>query len=262
MRSELTSRYVALVRQPGPDLADGLTTFIDRRPVDVAAAVQEHEAYVALLDRLGCEVMMLPPAPGLPDAVFVEDIAVIVDDLAVVTRPGDERRLPEAALIAPAVRAVAGRTATLSPPARLDGGDVIVTPDTVYVGRSTRTDDAGVAALRDALVPTGRAVVPIAVSGCLHLKTGLSALPDGRFLAVRGWVDTAVLGDRTLLEPLEPTGADVLIVGESLVLSASAPRTADLLSAEGYPVHTVTVEQFERLEAGVTCLSILIRKAA
>jgi dimethylargininase len=258
--ARVTSRYVAIVRHPGPDLADGLTTFIERLPVDVAAALEEHAAYVALLEQLGCEVTGLPSAPGLPDAVFVEDVAVVVDDLAVVTRPGDERRRPETELIAPALRAVVSRTVTLAPPARLDGGDVIVTGDAVYAGRTARTDGAGIAALREALAPTRRAVVPVPVSGCLHLKTGLSALPDGRFLGVRRWVDTSVLGDRarTMFEPLEPSGADVLTVGDNLILSASAPRTADLLRAEGYTVHTVSVEQFERLEAGVTCLSIVV----
>jgi len=254
----MTPTHLAVVRRPGPDLADGLTTFIERVAVDLPEAVAQHAGYTALLERLGCEVLTLPPAPGLPDAVFVEDVAVVVDDLAVVTRPGDERRRPETSLIEPALKTVVARVVALPPPARLDGGDVIVTADTVYVGRTARTDGAGVAALREALAPTGRAVVPVAVAGCLHLKTGLSALPDGRFLGVRRWVDTAVLGDRTLLEPLEPAGADVLTVGDQLVLSASAPRTADLLRAEGYQVHTVDVGQFERLEAGVTCLSIVM----
>jgi dimethylargininase len=255
--------HVAIVRRPGPDLADGMTTFIERRPVDVPAAVAEHAGYVALLKRLGCEVIVLPPVPGLPDSVFVEDAAVVVDDLAVLTRPGDERRRPEPALIESTLREVVPRVWALPPPARLDGGDVVVTQDAVYVGRTARTDGAGVAALRDALGPASRrAVVPVAVSGCLHLKTGLSALPDGRFLGVRRWVDMGVgiaaLGDRALLEPPELTGGDVLVVGDQIVLSASAPGTAELLRAEGYQVHTVSIGQFERLEAGVTCLSIVL----
>jgi dimethylargininase len=257
----MTPTHLALVRQPGRDLADGITTFIDRVAVDLPAALAQHAGYVALLEQLGCEVMTLPPAPGLPDAVFVEDVAVVVDDLAVVTRPGDERRRPETSLIEPALETVVPRVVALPPPARLDGGDVIVTDDAVYVGRTARTDGAGVAAIRTALAPTGRPVVPVAVSGCLHLKTGLSALPDGRFLGVRRWVDTAVLAGPALLEPLEPAGADVLTVGDQLVLSASAPRTAQLLRAEGYQVHAVDVGQFERLEAGVTCLSILMRRS-
>ncbi len=247
----------ALVRAVSSRLADAELTFLDRAPVDVERARAQHGAYAAVLADLGLEVLLAPAADEHPDGVFVEDALVVVDDLAILTRPGAASRRAEPASLRPVVEARGLRVVELGA-GTLDGGDVLQVGTTVYVGRSTRTDVAGAEALAALVAPLGRTVVPVAVPGALHLKTAATALPDGTILAVPAWVDTAAFAGREVVEVPETAGADVLLVGETVVLSASAPRTADLVSARGWPVRTVEINELEKVEAGPTCMSVLL----
>lgn len=248
----------ALVRDVSPRLAEAELTHLDRTPIDLDRARDQHATYRQVLAGLGLEVVLAPPAPEHPDGVFVEDALVVADDLGILTRPGAASRRGEVASIAPLLGDLGLRRAVITAPGTLDGGDVLQVDSTVYVGRSTRTNHAGIDQLRRLLEPTGRRVVPVEVPGALHLKTAATALPDGTILAVPAWVDTAAFGSREVIAVPEEAGADVLLVGETVVLSASAPRTAELVADRGWSVRPVEIGEFERVEAGPTCLSVLL----
>lgn len=247
-----------LVRPVSPRLADAELTHLDRTPVDVDRARDQHRDYREALIDLGLHLVEAPPAAEHPDGVFVEDALVVADDLGILTRPGAASRRGEVASIAPLLGELGLRRAAITAPGTLDGGDVLQIGRTVYVGRSSRTNDAGIDQLRGLLEPTGRRIVPVEVPGALHLKTAATALPDGAILAVPAWVDTAAFGSREVIAVPEEAGADVLLVGETVVLSASAPRTAELVADRGWPVRLVEIGEFERVEAGPTCLSVLL----
>lgn len=247
----------ALVRAPGPRLAEGIVTHIDRRPVDVELAARQHAAYAAALRAAGWRVHPVEPAPDLPDAVFVEDTVVVCDGLAVLAHSGAPGRRPEVAGTERAVRALGLEVARIEPPATLDGGDVLQVGDTVYVGLSGRTNEDAVCRLAALLGARGRRVVPVRVTGCLHLKSAMTALPDGTLIGLPEHVDTSVLPGLRVAP--EPAGAHVVVLAEGHVLiSASAPRTAARLRAEGLRVTAVDISEFEALEGCVTCLSVLI----
>ena len=256
-------RGVALVRAPGERLADGIVTHLERTPVDVALARRQHDAYVSALAGAGWDVVHVAEAPDHPDAVFVEDTVVVVADLAVLTCPGAPQRRGEIEGTRAAVSSLGLRVADLAdaagPGARptLDGGDVLQVGRRVYVGRGGRTNADGVRALRALLAPLGRTVVPVPLKAVLHLKSALTALPDGTLIGLPELVDTSGLPGLRVA-PEEP-GAHVVPLGEgSLLMAASAPRTAAELEDLGFDVVTVDIGEFEKLEGCVTCLSVLV----
>jgi dimethylargininase len=250
-------RGTALVRRPGPRLAEGMVTHIGRRPVDLGLAVRQYAAYVAALEAAGRWVRPVEPADDRPDAVFVEDTVVVCDGLAVLARPGAPRRRPEVAGTEKAVRDLGLEIARIEAPGTLDGGDVLQVGKTVYVGRSGRTNEDAICQITRHFSRLGRRVVPVSVRGCLHLKTAMTALPDGTLIGVPEWMDTSGLPGLRVAP--EPEGAHVVLLGEGRVLlAASARRTAERLADEGYEVTTVDISEFEALEGCVTCLSVLI----
>jgi dimethylargininase len=229
-------------------------THIERTPVDVDLARRQHAAYVDVLAKCGWEPRMVPSAENCPDSVFVEDTVVVCDNLAVLTRPGAPQRRPEVEAVAETVRALGLRTERIEEPGTLDGGDVLQIGQTVYVGEGGRTNAEGIRQLRELL---GRAVVPVPVVKVLHLKSAVTALPDGTVLTYGDLVDTAPFP--TVLEVPEEAGTRVVPLDERhLIISASAPRTAELLAEHGYRPVTVDISEYERLEGCVTCLSVLI----
>jgi dimethylargininase len=248
----------ALVRPPSPRLADAELTHLEARPIDAALAAEQHRGYVALLERLGVEVVALPALDDHPDGVFVEDVAVVLGDaLAVVTRPGAASRRGETSGLAEVLAARGLRVAAIEAPGTLDGGDVLQVDDTVFVGRSTRTNAAGIAQLARL---TARPVVPVGVHGALHLKTAATALPGGPVLAVTDWLDPAPFAAHGLevVEAPEPAGANVLVLGAAVVLSDAAPRTADLVAAHDLEPVPLAMSEFDKAEGSVTCLSVLL----
>jgi dimethylargininase len=257
-----SGRGVALVRLPGERLAEGIVTHLERAAVDVSLARRQHQAYVAALTSAGWRVVAVPEAPDHPDAVFVEDTVVVVDDLAVLTHPGAPERRGEvegtrAAVTALGLRVVELALARPGAGPTLDGGDVLQVGRRVYVGRGGRTNADGVRALRDLLAPLGRTVVPVPLDGVLHLKSALTALPDGTLIGLPDRLDAAGLPGLRVA-PEEP-GAHVVPLGEgSLLMAASAPRTAAWLDQLGFDVVTVDIGEFEKLEGCVTCLSVLV----
>ncbi|QXJ25081.1 N(G),N(G)-dimethylarginine dimethylaminohydrolase [Actinomadura graeca] len=249
------SAGTALVRDPGPRLADGIVTHIGRRPVDTALAARQHGDYVAALREAGWRIRSVAPADAHPDAVFVEDAVVVCGDLAVLGRSGETRRRGEVRGAEEAVRELGLRIERIKAPGTLDGGDVLRVGDTVYVGRGARTNEEGICQLAHLL--GGRKVVPVDTSGCLHLKSAITALPDGTIIGVPDLVDTSVLPCMRVVP--EPAGAHVVVLGPGhVLLSESAPRTAGQLAADGLRVTRVDISEFEALEGCVTCLSVLV----
>jgi dimethylargininase len=245
---------VALVRRPSSRLDEGIVTHIERTPVDVDLARRQHTAYVDALASCGWDPRMVPPAEDCPDSVFIEDTVVVCEDLAVITRSGASRRRPEVEAVAEAVRALGLRLERITEPGTLDGGDVLQIGRKAYVGVGGRTNAEGIRQLRGFL---GRTVVAVPVVKVLHLKSAVTALPDGTVVTWGDLVDTAPFP--TVLEVPEEAGAHVVPLDESRVLIAtSAPRTAELLATKGYRPITVDISEYERLEGCVTCLSVLI----
>jgi dimethylargininase len=248
---------IALVRQPSPRLADGIVTHIVRSPVDPQRAERQHAGYVDALERHGWTIREVPPALNLPDSAFVEDTVVVADGKAVLARPGAPERQAEVAGTEEIVRALRLDVARIEEPGTLDGGDVLQVGDTVYVGRGGRTNGEGIRQLRRHLGPAKR-VVPVPLKDVLHLKSAITALPDGTIIAADpGLVDTSPLP--TLRAVPEAGGSHVVVLDPGTVLMAtSAPRTAALFEDWGFDVVTVDIGEFEKMEGCVTCLSVLI----
>jgi dimethylargininase len=248
----------ALTRQVSSTFASCELTFINRQPIDVQKAVDQHRAYEACLTELGVEVISLPADPEFPDGVFVEDPAIVLDEVAVVTRPGAESRRNETASIAEALSPYR-ELRYIQAPATLEGGDVVTIGKTLYVGLSRRTKREGIAQLTELLTPFGYRVVPVEVTGCLHLKSGACWAGGGIILTNRHWIDaTQFLGFKILdVPPDEPSAADVLPIADRLLVPASFPNTQAILEASGIKVRSIDVSELQKAEAGVTCLSLI-----
>jgi dimethylargininase len=248
-----------LVRRPGSRLGDGLTTHIERVPVDAGLAARQWRDYVAAFHANGWSIVEVEPADDLPDAPFVEDTAVVVGDLAVIALPGAVERRAETAGTEAVLAGLGYRVERLTDPATLDGGDVLKLGSTFFVGVGGRTNDEGVRQLAVLVAPLGITVVPVRMSRALHLKSSLTALPDGTVL---GHLPT--LDQPELIPDLEPVdernGWRVVLLGDDrLLISTSAPRTSALLQSKGYRLVTVDISEFEKREASVTCLSVRLR---
>jgi dimethylargininase len=249
----------ALVRRPGPRLAEGLITHIERVPVNLDLAAEQWHRYVEALRAAGWETIEVPAIDDCPDSVFIEDTMVVFRDLAVIARAGADERRPEAA---DAERTVAGqgyRIAHISEPGTLDGGDVLKIGNTVYVGRGGRTNQAGIDQLRAHLQPLGAEIVAVPVAKVLHLKSAVTALPDGTVIGYEPLVDDPGAFPTYLAVPEEAGSHVVLLDDTHLLMAASAPQSAELFRSLGYQPVAVDISEFEKLEGCVTCLSVRLR---
>ena len=256
---------VALTRAVPSSIVRCELTHVARVPIDVESAVAQHAAYEDTLGRLGCTVVRLPDAPEQPDSVFVEDTAVVLDELAVIARPGAESRRGETASVA-AVLGDYRDLESIRAPATLDGGDVLRIGQRVYVGTSGRTNGEGARQLASLLAPYGYQVRGVEVRGCLHLKSAVTTVADDAVLLNPACVDAGEFRDVRRIEAHagEPHGANALYVDETVLLPAAAPRTRERLEAMGFAVESVDVSELAKAEAGVTCCSLVFyaRRAA
>ena len=252
--------WIALTREISPALRNCELTHLAREPIDVERARSQHEAYERALAELGCAVHRLPAGAEMADSVFIEDTAVVLDEVAVITRPGAPSRRAETPAVADALAAYR-RLVRLQAPARLDGGDVLVADRTVFVGRSERTNMTGIRQLRDALRRHGYTVQPVDVHGCLHLKTAVTSVGDGRLLINRAWVPAEAFAGRELIDvdPDEPFAANALRIGERIIYPDSFPRTRALLEAHGIEIVPVPADELAKAEGAVTCCSLVFR---
>ncbi|WP_407553892.1 arginine deiminase family protein [Streptomyces sp. Pv4-95] len=250
----------ALVRRPSPRLADGLVTHIDRQPVDAALAMRQWEGYVQALREHGWHTTEVDAADDCPDAVFVEDTMVVFRNVALIARPGADSRKPETRAARAAAEALGCSVNEVRAPGTLDGGDVLKIGDTVYVGRGGRTNADGVRQLRAAFEPLGARVVAVPMSKVLHLKSAVTALPDGTVIGYPPLVDDPAAFPRFLPVPEEPGAHVVLLGGGRLLMAASAPKSAELFADLGYRPVPVDIGEFEKMEGCVTCLSVRLRE--
>ena len=247
-----------IVRVPSPALSACALTFLERQPIDVARALEQHRAYVEALEAGGVEVTVLPAERDLPDAVFVEDTAVVVEECAVVTRPGIESRRGETASIAGALREVRPLV-EIREPGTLEGGDVLRVGRTLFVGETQRTNADGIRQLATALEPHEYEVIPVRLTGCLHLKSAVTYAGRETVLVNPEWVDVNLFA-RWQCVPIaagEPHAANVLTIGDTVHVAASAPRTRRKLDALGFDTRVLDTSEFEKAEAALTCLSLL-----
>lgn len=255
-------RGIAITRAVGTELAACELSFVDRAPIDVALAGRQHEAYCAALAALGCDVVELAPLPGHPDAVFVEDTAVVVPELAVITRPGAISRRGETASIRQAL-ALHRAVADIEAPGTLDGGDVLRVGRRVFVGVSARSNASGIDQLRHLLAPHGYTVEAVATRECLHLKSAVTEVADGLLLVNADWVDLAPFAAfaRIAVDPSEPHAANALKIGDGLVFPQGFPRTQARLVAEGLAPTVVDLSELQKAEGATTCCSIVLHPA-
>ena len=253
---------IAITHLPSPNMQQYERTYVGDSTIDADLALRQHAAYRDALARCGAEVFVLDTNLAHPDCVFVEDTAIVLDDVAVMMSMGAPSRRAEPAGIEPTLeRWRAIERVTL--PATIDGGDVVRMERAIYVGLSPRTSAAGIDALRRIVAPHGYTVAAVPVTGCLHLKTACSALPDGRFLVNSSWIDTSPLPRGALVEVPreEPWAGDVLAIGDRVIASDAFPRTIALLTGHAPEVIPVSVSEFAKAEGGVTCLSLVFATA-
>src|SRR5580704_1664064 len=250
----------AVTREVSPAMNRCELSYLDRVEIDVAKAAEQHRQYEECLRAMGAGVIVLPAEPEMPDSVFVEDPAVVVEEVAIMTRPGAESRRREGESLAKTL-ARFRPLRWIEAPATLEGGDVMRAGKTLYVGASARTNAAGMAQLTAELKPYGYAVKAVEVRGCLHLKSGCCYLGNGTVLANREWVDTEALAGLRIVDvaPDEPWAANALTIGAVALMPAGFPATAEIVERLGWKVESIDISELRKAEAGVTCSSLVFR---
>jgi dimethylargininase len=250
----------AIVRPPSAALSRCALTFLERQPIDFGRALTQHAAYVEALRRAGVEVLALPADADLPDACFVEDTAIVVDECAVIARPGIESRRGEVDTVAAALDPVRP-TIRIVAPGTIEGGDVLRVRRTFFVGRTPRTNAEGIRQFAAAVEPHAYDVVPIAPSGCLHLKSAATYIGDETVLVNPDWIDVDAFSrwQCVPVAPEEPYAANALLAAGTVHVAASAPLTRRKLDALGFTTTAIDTSEFEKAEAALTCLSLIFR---
>lgn len=249
---------MAITRPVSPSINNCELSFHARQPIDVARAIVQHKAYQDCLTALGVRVISIPAEPDLPDAVFVEDPAIVVDEVAIISVMGAPSRRPEARSMAVALSNYRP-IKKLVAPATLDGGDVMRADRSVFVGLSKRTNREGFEQLRDILHVYDYQVRAVEVGGCLHLKSACSYIGNNSILINRSLVDAEEFRGFELIDVAEeePAGANALLVRDVVIIAASFPETRALLERRGFSVQTIDVSELQKAEAGVTCTSVI-----
>jgi len=254
-------KLIAITRPVSQSINDCELSFHVRQRIDVEHAIVQHKAYQECLASLGVEVISLSPEPDLPDAVFVEDPAVVVDEIAVIPNMGAPSRRPESASLATTLsryRPIKHFTC----PATLEGGDVMRVGRSVFVGLSRRTNREGIRQLEESLRPYNYQVQAVNMHGCLHLKSACSYIGNNFILVNRSFVDPKSFGSFELIDvPVEePWGANALLVNDVILIPASFPKTRALLEGRGLSVRSLDLSELQKAEAGVTCTSLIFRQ--
>lgn len=252
----------AITHTVSPRITECELTFLERSPIDLGRAVRQHEEYCATLERLGARVITLDGNEAFPDSVFVEDDAVVVDEIAVICRPGAESRRGETDLIELELRKHR-ETVRIEPPATIDGGDVLVIGRTIFVGVSARTNSKGAAALGRILEAFGYDVVPVVTLKCLHLKSACTAISGETLVANPEWIDTDLFKGYEVIRTAagEEHSANVLRIGGTVCVPAGAPKTAEAIAAAAENVVVIDNSELRKAEAGLTCSSIIFSNA-
>lgn len=248
----------AITRAVSPAIDRCELEYLDRRPIDLARAAAQHGAYERFLEEMGARLISLPAEPDLPDSVFVEDPAIVLDEVAVLTRMGAASRRGETESLAKAL-APFRPLRRIEPPATLEGGDVLRIGRKLFVGASARTNAEGMDQLRRALGPFGYEVEAVEVRRCLHLKSAVTYLGDSAVLINRGLIDPAPLASYRMIDvaPGEPWAANTLALAGVVLIAAAWPETGAILQREGFTVRAIDISELMKAEAGLTCSSLI-----
>ena len=250
---------VAITREVSPAIGNCELTHRTRESIDLARARAQHTAYIRALEDSGCRVITLPAEETMPDSVFVEDTAIVLDEIAVLTRPGAISRRQETVSIAETLRPYR-QIGRIEPPATLDGGDVLRVGQTVFVGASSRSNREGIEQLQRLLEPWGYKVDVVAMKGCLHLKSAVTEVAPDTLLVQRDWIDTSPFDGLRLIDvaPGEPEAANALRIGSRVIFPARFPVTASRLESKGISLRHVQLSELAKAEGAVTCCSLII----
>jgi dimethylargininase len=254
--------FIAITRQISPRFNECELTHLDRLPIDLELARVQHRQYEAALRELGCEVISLPPEPDLPDSVFVEDVALVLAEVAIVTRPGADSRKPEAESIARALSPYR-RLCFIETPGTLDGGDVLRVDKTVYIGLSSRSNRSGVDQTQNFLAPYGYVVKGVEVTGCLHLKSAVTQVSENTLLINPAWVDRSIFGAMKFIEvdESELSAANAVWIDDAVIYPSSFPKTQQRLKEAGLRLKIVEATEVAKAEGAVTCCSLIFRRS-
>ena len=250
----------AITRSVSLSLPQCELSFLDRRPIDVKLAISQHNEYCKILESFGARVIKLPPDEHLPDSVFVEDVAVVLDEIAVITNPGSQRRRNEVDSVASVIKRYRP-THRITAPGTVDGGDVMRIGHRLFVGISRRTNEDGANQLERIVTRFGYEVMKVPVTDALHLKSAASHLGGGTLLANRGWLDASRLAGFDIVDvpDAEPWAADTVLLNDMVLIPASFRATAALLRSLGFRIGQLDVSEFLKAEAGLSCLSLLFK---
>lgn len=250
---------VAITREVSPRFDECEITHIERVPIDINRARAQHHNYIQALRELGCDVIQLPAEPDLPDSVFVEDTAVILPEVALVTRPGADSRKPEIESIIEALKPYRPLV-RVTEPGTVDGGDVLALGKNIYVGLSTRSNNIAIRQMQELLHDYGYFVRGVELRDCLHLKTAVTRVDDRTLLINRNWVDANHFAglDMIHVDPSEPLAANCLPIGDQIIFPTTFPKTRARLEAKGYKIRAVEADELAKAEGAVTCCSLII----
>ena len=248
----------ALTRAVSPALADCELSFIPRQPIDVAIAQQQHHSYEKMLAKLGARVLSLPAEPALPDSMFVEDPALVLDELAVIFPLGTELRRREAATIAAALSPFR-KLARVELPGTIEGGDILRLGRRLFVGLTARSNAEGISQLAGIVAPHGYEVISVAVTGCLHLKSAVTALDEHTLLGNRAWFESSLIRDHDWVDVdlAEPHAGNALAIAGTIIFPACFARTRARIEARGFQVMSIDISELQKAESGLTCSSLL-----
>ncbi len=253
---------IAITRDVSASLADCQLSFVARDAIDIARAHAQHQAYRQALESLGCRVIALPAQDAMPDAVFVEDVAIVLDEVAIMTRPGAPSRHGEGASVAEALgnyRALR----TIEAPGTIDGGDVMRVGHRIYVGQSDRSNPEGIEQLAALVAEFGYTVRPVPTCDCLHLKSAVTQVAEDTLLIQPEWVDRDFFDEYRLIEvdPAEEHAANALRIGDAVIHPACFPRTHARMRDAGITVVAVDLSELQKAEGATTCCSIVFTGA-
>ncbi|MHB8405975.1 MAG: dimethylarginine dimethylaminohydrolase family protein [Gammaproteobacteria bacterium] len=251
---------IAITREVSARITECELTHLVREPINLQRARAQHRLYEDLLMELGCQLHRLTAEPELSDSVFVEDTAIVLDEVAVITRPGAESRRAETASVA-AVLKHYRKLFYIEPPGTLDGGDVLQAGKTLYVGRSQRSNAEGIEQLRNVVSAFGYTVTAVRLHDCLHLKSAVTQVTEDTLLINRQWVDPAAFGQMRFIDiaPTEPFAANAVCIGNTLIYPEAFPKTRQRLEAQGIKVRIVDASELAKAEGGVTCCSLIFK---
>ncbi len=248
----------AITRAVSPAIVRCELTFVARQSIDLEKARMQHRAYEALLGKLGARVQSLPAEPDLPDSMFVEDPAIVLDELAVILPLGTGTRRCEAVSLANALSKFR-KLEYVTLPGTMEGGDLLRVGRTLFAGLSRRTNAEGIRQLSAILAPHHYEIIAVPVTGCLHLKSAVTHIGRNTLLANRAWIDSSLLNgyDWIDVDTSEPQAANALSLGETIIFPASFPRTRARIESRAFHVTPLDISELQKAESGLTCSSLL-----